>query len=115
MSLNTLFLTDIQDEYTTVTVSFLDFAVIFCEDCSCDKVSVFDGPDDTAPLLGEFCTAGAAGRFRGSGTELFVRFETGSGEGANGWRAELVFGRWDEEGEKNLNSFVWLQAILLLK
>jgi len=57
-----------------VSVTFNKMNLEYESDCSYDNVSLYDGSNHNAPLLGEFCTSGSP--ITSSGSSLFVVFKT---------------------------------------
>ena len=74
-----------------MTVNFLTVLVERCDDCSCDAVTVYDGPDDTAPVLSTFCGAPATPLAVSGGRTVFIRFTSNEMIERAGFEAEIEF------------------------
>ncbi|KAK2167796.1 hypothetical protein LSH36_24g12161 [Paralvinella palmiformis] len=67
------------NEIMAVTVNFLTLLVERCDDCGCDSVTVYDGSDDTAPILSTLCGAPAMPLAVAGGQTVFIRFTSCDG------------------------------------
>lgn len=79
------------DQINGVTVNFLTVLVERCDDCSCDAVTVYDGPDDTAPILSRLCGAPATPLDVTGGHTVFIRFTSNEIHETAGFEAEIEF------------------------
>ncbi|KAI0223599.1 Cubilin [Lamellibrachia satsuma] len=68
-----------------VQLSFVSFGLEAKSDCSYDNVSIYDGTDWSAPLLGTFCGETLPDDVTSSGNTMFVRFKTDEGSTSDGF------------------------------
>uniref|UniRef100_A0A4X2M7T4 Cubilin n=1 Tax=Vombatus ursinus TaxID=29139 RepID=A0A4X2M7T4_VOMUR len=69
-----------------IALKFNDFNVTFSTFCSQDYLAVYDGPNASAPLLGEFCGSQLPPDIKSTNNSLFLVFKTDFYETAKGWK-----------------------------
>ncbi|XP_074049030.1 cubilin [Macrotis lagotis] len=69
-----------------ISLKFNDFDVALSTFCSQDYLSVYDGPNTSAPLLGKFCGSQLPPNIKSTNNSLFLVFKTDSFETARGWK-----------------------------
>jgi len=77
-------LVDPQNEFDSVNYIKLNFDRLETEP-GADKVVIYDGPDSTAPILGEFSGDSIPAQFQTSGNMVFITFETNNSVNDAGW------------------------------
>ena len=60
--------------FQQVRLHFLRFRLEGSSNCEYDKVNIYDGSDDTAPLIRSFCGSRSPGDIMASGNVVFVSF-----------------------------------------
>ncbi|KAJ8312324.1 hypothetical protein KUTeg_009697, partial [Tegillarca granosa] len=61
---------------STISLAFTRLDVEYSANCLYDAIMVFDGPDDTANLIGSFCGNSAPSSIQSSSNKLFIKFES---------------------------------------
>lgn len=74
-----------EDSVTSITLSFDRFALL-----ENDNLSVFDGGDENAPLLGSFTGETIPNNIISSGNKLFLDFHSDSGDSSHGFFASYA-------------------------
>ena len=68
-----------------VQLSFVSFGLEANSNCSYDNVSIYDGTDRSAPLLGTFCGESLPDAVTSSDNTMIVRFKTDRSETRSGF------------------------------
>jgi hypothetical protein len=77
-------------EDTNVKVTFESFNVEENDDCSWDKLSIYDGPDTNSPLLGSYCGTVPPESISATNGPLTFYFKSDDYVAENGWEALLT-------------------------
>ncbi|HRW97580.1 MAG TPA: C10 family peptidase [Bacteroidales bacterium] len=83
-NINSSWLIDPQNEYDSVSYIRLTFDRFETQE-GVDMVKVYDGEDETAPLLGEFSGATIPAELYSTGNKVLITFTTNEETEANGW------------------------------
>ncbi|KAI0222014.1 Cubilin, partial [Lamellibrachia satsuma] len=73
-----------------IRLEFLRFDVESSSTCDYDSVTVYDGMDYTAPLLGTFCGSTLPGNIISSQSSLFVSFKSDSSKTMDGFMIKYI-------------------------
>ncbi|XP_072507728.1 cubilin [Notamacropus eugenii] len=69
-----------------IALKFNDFNVTLSTFCSQDYLAVYDGPNTSTPLLGQFCGSQLPADIKSTSNNLFLVFKTDFFETAKGWK-----------------------------
>ncbi|XP_041477095.1 extracellular serine proteinase-like [Lytechinus variegatus] len=65
-------------EGEVISLTFNNFELESSSTCSYDSVSIYDGADSSAPLIGEYCGSNSPGTVTSSGSSLYMKFTSDS-------------------------------------
>jgi PKD repeat protein len=74
---------------SSISIEFLDFNIEEHSSCNYDKLMIFDGVDETAPLIGTWCGADSPGTIKAANPQgaLTFRFISDGSVTQTGWKA----------------------------
>ena len=75
-----------------IALIFRDFALESHDSCRYDNLRIFDGANNTSPLIGIFCGTSSPGRIVSTGSMLHLEFKSDFSSSAKGFFANYTTG-----------------------
>ena len=75
-----------------IELIFRDFALERHDSCRYDNLRIFDGANNTSPLIGKFCGTASPGRIVSTGNMLHLEFVSDFSSSAKGFFANYTTG-----------------------